>query len=239
VAARVVDNLARVRERIATAAERSGRDPSAITLVAVTKYAQSASLAALIEAGCLDLGESRPQQLWERAKEFAGRGVRWHMIGHLQRNKVPRTAPLVTLLHSCDSLRIADALDQALVQSQNGSSDEAQPLDTLLEVNISTDPAKGGFAPDDVEAGLAHVATLRHLRVRGLMAMAGKPDDASAAHADFRHLRELSERLKSHCPPGVTLDELSMGMSGDYEVAIEEGATIVRVGSALFEGVEP
>jgi PLP dependent protein len=228
--ASIVDNLAIVRERIAAAARRSGRDPTAITLVAVTKYASTGSIAALIDAGCLDLGESRPQQLWQRAPEFADRNVRWHMIGHLQRNKVARTLPLVSLVHSCDSLRIAAAIDQAAEPS-------AKAVDVLLEVNISADPAKGGFAPDDVESALAQLTALRNLRIRGLMAMAGKPDDAAAARADFRLLRELRDRLRANCPPGVTLDELSMGMSGDYEVAIEECATIVRVGSVLFEGV--
>ena len=226
---KIADNLNHVRVRIAAAASRSGRDPSAITLVAVTKYASSGSIAALIDAGCLDLGESRPQQLWQRAVEFADRGVRWHMIGHLQRNKVARTMPLVSLVHSCDSLRIAAAIDQAVEQA-------SQQVDALLEVNISADPAKGGFAADEVAPALDQLAGLSRLRIRGLMAMAGKPDDAVAARADFRRLRELRDQLRANCPPSVGLDELSMGMSGDFEVAIEEGATIVRVGSALFEG---
>lgn len=226
----VAHNLAQVRERIAAAALRSGRDPAAIRLVAVTKYAQTESIAALLDAGCNDLGESRPQQLWQRAAEFADRGVRWHMIGHLQRNKVARTLPLVSLVHSCDSLRIAAAIDAA-------AQTLTQPVDVLLEVNISGDPAKGGFATDDVEPALAQLAAFEHLRIRGLMAMAGKPDDDAAARVDFRRLRELRDRLRPNCPASVTLDELSMGMSGDYEIAIEEGATIVRVGSALFEGI--
>ncbi|HEY2839640.1 MAG TPA: YggS family pyridoxal phosphate-dependent enzyme [Pirellulales bacterium] len=228
----IIDNLNRVRERIAAAAMRSGRDPKAITLVAVTKYASTESIAALVEAGCRDLGESRPQQLWGRAPEFAANGVRWHLIGHLQRNKVARTLPLVSLVHSCDSLRIAEAIDQAAAQQGIG------PIESLLEVNISGDPAKGGFAADEVEPALAQLAALSHVRIRGLMAMAGKPDDDTAARSDFCRLRELAERLRLNSPTGITFDELSMGMSGDYEVAIEEGATIVRVGSALFEGAE-
>jgi pyridoxal phosphate enzyme (YggS family) len=224
----VAQNLAEVRERIAAAARRSGRDASAITLVAVTKYASPADIRALIDAGCRDLGESRPQQLWQRAAEFAASEVRWHMIGHLQRNKVARTLPLVALVHSCDSLRIAEAIDQAAGQA-------AKPVDVLLEVNISADPAKGGFPADEVAPALDRLAACTNLRIRGLMAMAGKPDDAQAARADFRRLRELRDRLISNCPASVSLVELSMGMSGDFEVAIEEGATIVRVGSALFE----
>jgi PLP dependent protein len=228
---RVAENLALAHERIAAAAHRSGRTAEEITLVAVTKYADDDSIGALVEAGCRDLGESRPQQLWQRAATFADRSIRWHLIGHLQRNKVARTLPLLSLIHSCDSLRLADSIDQA-------AAELAQPVSTLLEVNISGDPAKHGFSPVDVASALEQLAALKHVRVRGLMAMAGRPDDPSAARADFRALRELRDRLRVACPAGITLDELSMGMSGDYEVAIEEGATIVRVGSTLFEGAD-
>jgi pyridoxal phosphate enzyme (YggS family) len=228
-ARRVTDNLAQVRERIAVAAARAGRAADEITLVAVTKYADESAIEALMAAGCHDLGESRPQQLWQRAERFAGHGIRWHMIGHLQRNKVARTLPLVSLVHSCDSLRLADAVDSAAV---------AQHIDrvpVLVEVNISADPAKHGFAASDVAAALAHFAKLQRVEVRGLMAMAGHADDPVAARDDFHRLRQLRDELRAIAPPPVTLDELSMGMSGDYEVAIEEGATIVRVGSALYE----
>jgi PLP dependent protein len=227
-ARRVADNVATVRERIAAAATRSGRTADAITLVAVTKYADDATIAALVDAGCHDLGESRPQQLWQRAVDFAPQAIRWHMIGHLQRNKVARTLPAVALVHSCDSLRLADAIDQS------AAAQGLAPIPVLIEVNISDDPAKHGFAAAEVAGALAHLATLGHIGVRGLMAMAGQPDDPAAARADFRRLRELRDRLCEECP--INLVELSMGMSGDYEIAIEEGATIVRVGSALVEG---
>jgi pyridoxal phosphate enzyme (YggS family) len=229
---RVAENLALVRGRIAAAAQRSGRTARQVTLVAVTKYTDDDAIAALVEAGCHDLGESRPQQLWQRAATFAGDSIRWHLIGHLQRNKVARTLPLVSLVHSCDSQRLAEAIDQAAADQ----STRAVPV--LLEVNISGDSAKHGFRPADVAAALAGLADLRHVCVRGLMAMAGRPDDLPAARVDFRALRELRDRLRVDCPASITLDELSMGMSGDYEIAIEEGATIVRVGSALFAGAE-
>ncbi|HEY1599736.1 MAG TPA: YggS family pyridoxal phosphate-dependent enzyme [Pirellulales bacterium] len=229
-ARRIAEDVAKVRERIAAAATRSGRTADAVALVAVTKYADDATIAALVEAGCHDLGESRPQQLWQRAIAFAPQAIHWHMIGHLQRNKVARTLPAVALVHSCDSLRLADAIDQsAAVQG-------IPPIPVLLEVNISDDPAKHGFAAAEVADALAHLATLGQIDVRGLMAMAGRPDDPAATRADFRRLRELRDRLRGECPTAITLDELSMGMSGDYEIAIEEGATIVRVGSALVEG---
>ena len=215
---------------MAAAATRSGRSAAAVTLVAVTKYADDDTIAALVAAGCHDLGESRPQQLWQRAAAYAPQAIRWHLIGHLQRNKVARTLPAVSLVHSCDSLRLADAIDQSAVEER------LAPVPVLVEVNISSDPAKHGFAEAEVAGALAHLATLSHVAVRGLMAMAGKADDPIAAREDFRRLRELRDRLQQDCPAGISLNELSMGMSGDYEVAIEEGATIVRVGSALVEG---
>jgi pyridoxal phosphate enzyme (YggS family) len=225
----VADNLAQVRERIAAAASRAGRAVDDITLVAVTKYADESAIEALVAAGCRDLGESRPQQLWQRAEQFAGHGIRWHMIGHLQRNKVVRTLPLTSLIHSCDSLRLADAIESAAAEQQ------IERVPVLVEVNISADPAKHGFAAGEVAAALEHFGRLQHVHVRGLMAMAGRADDPVAARDDFRRLRQLRDELRDATPEHVALDELSMGMSGDYEVAIEEGATIVRVGSALFE----
>jgi len=229
---RVAENLEHVRDRIARAAARGGRSKEAVTLVAVTKYADIDAVRALIEAGCHDLGESRPQQLWQRADALGGTAVRWHLIGHLQRNKVSRTVGIVTLIHSCDSTRLARAVDESAAAAQRES-----PLPVLLEVNIAEEPAKHGYAPGDISAALPELARLDHLQIRGLMAMAGRPDDPAAARADFCRLRQLRDRLSVEAPPNIKLDELSMGMSGDFEIAIEEGATIVRVGSALFEGV--
>jgi pyridoxal phosphate enzyme (YggS family) len=154
------------------------------------------------------------------------------MIGHMQRNKVARTVPLVSLLHSCDSQRLASALDEA------AAAQAVDRVPVLIEVNISADPAKHGFAAAELPAALTQLATFSHIQVRGLMAMAGRADDPVAAQTDFRNLRVLRDELRGTAPPGISLDELSMGMSGDYEIAIAEGATIVRVGSALYEGTE-
>jgi len=228
---RIADNVARVRQAIAEAAARSGRRADDVTLIAVSKYVGTAEIDALLAAGCRDLGENRPQDLWRKAEQLRDRTIRWHMIGHLQRNKARRTLPLVTMLHAGDSWRLLEAASQHLQQSQ-------QTLDVLIEVNVSGDEAKHGFGPEEVESLLPQIAQLAPLRVRGLMAMArwgGTPDDA---RRDFVRLRELREGLAVSCPPQISLHELSMGMSGDFEVAIEEGATLVRVGSALFEGVE-
>ncbi len=230
--ARLQDNLAIVRRRIADAAARSGRVASDIKLVAVTKYVGPELARALVEAGCVDLGESRPQELWRKAEAVDDPSVRWHLIGHLQRNKVKRTLPLLTWFHACDSRRLFAEVEQHSARQQCVTS-------VLVEVNISADSAKHGFAPSEVAALLEEIAPLEHVRVRGLMAMASLAGDQAAARADFAHLRQLRDDLRGSCPDAISLDELSMGMSRDFELAIEEGATMVRVGSALYEGLNP
>lgn len=235
---RIAANLAGVRERIAVAAEVSGRRADEVKLVAVTKYVGQAEIDALLAAGQFDLGESRPQSLWRRAAENERRAIRWHFIGHLQRNKARRTVALASLIHSVDSLRLLAALDEAAAEIEFAAARPVSPrppLEVLLEVNISGDANKHGFAPADVEPTLETIAGLRHLRVRGLMTMAALEGDASVAERNFNDLRLLRERLQAVAPPNVRLEELSMGMSGDFEAAIRAGSTIVRIGSALFE----
>jgi len=228
---RLAENVARVRLAIAQAAVRSGRRAEDVTLIAVSKYVGAAEIDALLAAGCRDLGENRPQDLWRKAEQLCDRPIRWHMIGHLQRNKARRTLPLVTLLHAGDSWRLLEAASQH--QQQLGRT-----LDVLIEVNVSGDAAKHGFQPEEVEPLLPPLAQLPQLRVRGLMAMARWGGTRDEARGDFVRLRQLRDRLAASCPPQISLHELSMGMSGDFGVAIEEGATMVRVGSALFEGVQ-
>lgn len=232
LAARIADNLRRVREHIGAAAARSGRRGEDIELVAVTKYVGPAEIRALVAAGCATLGESRPQLLWERAEALADLPIRWHLVGHLQRNKIRRTLPLAAMIHSVDSLRLAEALDQAA-----GELLPDRRLPILLEVNASGETAKGGFAADDLEPLLPRLAELQRLEIRGLMCMAALEGGLDVARRNFADLRLLRDRLRENHPENIRLDELSMGMSGDYEVAIEEGATIVRVGSALFERI--
>lgn len=231
-ASRIAENLAEVRGRIAAAAARAGRSPADVTLVAVTKYVPADVVRPLVAAGCLDLGESRPQKLWEKAESLADLPIRWQMIGHFQRNKVHRTLPLLSMVHSVDSPRLLAAIDEDLK-----GIDRASPLPVLLEVNISGESAKHGFTPEAIEPFLAEIPTYRNVAVRGLMCMAGLEGGADESRRDFAALRQLRDRLRKNCPPTVAIDELSMGMSGDYEIAIEEGSTIVRVGSALFEGI--
>jgi hypothetical protein len=226
----IAENLARIRERIAGAAARAGRDAESIALVAVTKYVDAATAAHLLAAGCRDLGESRPQQLWSKAADPRLTGARWHLVGRLQRNKAARTLPLVELIHSVDSRRLLEAINE-----HAGASD-LQPR-VLLEVNVSGESAKQGFQADDVRRLLPDLAALRHVNVTGLMTMAPLEGGDEAARATFAALRMLRDELAAECPPNVALRELSMGMSGDFEAGIAEGATIVRIGSALFEGL--
>jgi PLP dependent protein len=223
-------NLAAVRERMAATAVQAGRRPEEVQLVAVTKYVDADVTRQLIEVGCLDLGESRPQQLWEKAAALNVDGVRWHLIGSLQRNKIRRTIPLVHLLHSGDRLSLLEDLNREQSAAASGS-----PLPVLLEVNVSGDATKHGFTPEELSKLLDSLTPLTHLQIRGLMAMAGLEDDPATARRRFAQLRELRDRLRSAWTGRFTLDELSMGMSGDFEAAIAEGATIVRIGSALFE----
>jgi PLP dependent protein len=245
VDSKLAENLAFVRGRIAAAAKRSGRTAGAITLVAVTKYVNAEVARQLLTAGCPDLGENRPQELWAKAealKDFAAaspaidktlanaNSVRWHLVGHLQRNKVPHTLPLVSFIHSVDSLRLLDAIDQAAIGLH-------RRIPVLLEVNISGDAAKHGFRPDEIEPALPSIAALTGVQIRGLMGMASREGDLAQARREFAALRELRDKLLRVAPPNLELRELSMGMSGDYEVAIEEGATLVRIGSALFDGL--
>ncbi|MDA1055602.1 MAG: YggS family pyridoxal phosphate-dependent enzyme [Planctomycetota bacterium] len=228
---RIADNLARVRQRIADAAARSGRDASAVTLVAVTKYVDVDAAQALLDLGCKDLGESRPQELWRKADTLDGADVRWHFIGHLQRNKVRRTLPHLRLLHACDSPRLLEEIDRIAAETEILPSG-------LLEVNISGDASKHGFRPSELPAVIESLTQYKHVQIGGLMGMASLAGSIDDARRDFERLRLLRDSLAGNIPTGVELNELSMGMSGDFEVAIEEGATIVRVGSALFEGID-
>jgi pyridoxal phosphate enzyme (YggS family) len=223
-------NLQRLKERMARAAHRAGRRVEDIVPVAVTKSVDASVAQALVDLGVRDLGESRPQELWRKAALVQG-PVRWHQIGHLQRNKVRRTLPLIYQLHSLDSLRLAERIQQ-----------EADALDltvsVFVEVNVSGEPTKGGFSPEEVAGVLDVLGRLPRLRVVGLMTMAPWTPEPSQTRPVFAALRELRDKLRDGLAPNCPLTELSMGMSNDFEIAIEEGATVIRVGTALFEGIQ-
>ncbi len=277
IAARIAENLAAVQGRIAEAAARAGRAPGEVRLVAVTKYVGPDEIAALLAAGCRDLGESRPQQLWQRAELFRtmpGVPIRWHLIGPLQTNKVRRTLPAVDRIHSVDRRHLAETIDAEAARL-------GRPARVLLEVNISGEPSKHGFSPSEVERLFPQLSALAHLRIEGLMGMGSLGGGPEANRAEFAALRQLRDRLRQRFAAAPQnradqsaahvanqsvaheadqfvdprddqcagnelsgessvrgpLAELSMGMSDDFPIAIEEGATIVRVGSALFEGL--
>jgi pyridoxal phosphate enzyme (YggS family) len=227
---KIADNVASVKNRVAEAAVKCGRSPSEITIVAVTKYVDAEMTQMLLDAGLFDLGENRPQQLWDKASALQDRGIRWHQIGHLQRNKLKRTLPLIHLLHAGDSPRLLTAVDE-------GAREADSKVSVLLEVNISEDESKHGFTATELARQMPEMSQLNNIRIVGLMGMASREGGLDSAQRDFAALAELRETLRSACPPNVELRELSMGMSGDFEVAIAEGSTIVRVGSAFFDGV--
>jgi len=226
---RIAANLAAVRQRMAAACARSGRSIDDVRLVAVTKSASLDEIRALIALGVTDMGESRPQQLLSRASELP-QEIAWHLIGSLQRNKARKILPLVSLIHSADSFRLLDALDRL-------AAELAIRPRVLLEVNVSGEESKQGFSPDELNSDIARLPGWRHLEICGLMTMAPETEDPEEARPTFRALRafrdELQQQLDALAAP-IPLRELSMGMSGDFEIAIEEGATRIRVGSLLF-----
>jgi pyridoxal phosphate enzyme (YggS family) len=224
-------NLASVRRRIDEACRRSGRASDTITLVAVTKYAELEWVRRLIGLGVCELGENRPQQLVQRAGQISDL-VHWHLIGHLQRNKVRSILSLANLIHSADSIRLLEAIERIACET------DLHPR-VLLEVNLSGEEAKHGFQSGELLAAWSEIERLERTTVEGLMTMAAYSDNPEDARPVFVKLRELRDELRSRssAPLAARFQQLSMGMTGDFEVAIEEGATLVRIGSALWEGL--
>ncbi|MFN9344619.1 MAG: YggS family pyridoxal phosphate-dependent enzyme [Planctomycetota bacterium] len=230
LAERLRSNLSRVKSEIAEACLRAGRAPDSVRLVAVTKYVDSAVTSALLAAGATDLGENRPQALVEKAEALAHLNPRWHLIGHLQRNKIRKVLPHVHLLHAGDSWRLLEAVNVA-------AGELSRPVDVLLEVNVSGDTSKHGFHPQDLTGLVPQLDNLGQVRVRGLMGMSGLESSPAEKQVEFARLRLLLERLQAVFPAARQWRELSMGMSDDFPAAIAEGSTMVRVGSALFAGI--
>jgi pyridoxal phosphate enzyme (YggS family) len=225
----LADRLATVEERLARALRRAARSRAEVTIVAVTKTVSAEVAALLPDLGVSDLGENRPQELWRKAVALSG-PIRWHLIGHLQRNKVERTVPLVARIHSVDSVRLLRALEEEAVRLPT-------PLSVLLEVNAGGEASKHGFRPDEVPGLADVVAGLRRLRVDGLMTMAAYEDEPERTRPTFALLRQLRDDLRRRLGQPNGLPHLSMGMSNDFEIAVEEGATFVRLGTVLFDGL--
>lgn len=225
-------NLAAVHARIDAACQRVGRDPAGVRLLPVSKTKPEATLRLAYAAGCRMLGENKPQeacQKWEAMADLAD--LRWSVIGHLQTNKAKLVARFASEFQALDSLRVAEALDRRLQAEGRG-------LDVFVQVNTSGEASKFGLVPDQVAAFLRELPAFSALRVRGLMTLALFSAQAERVRECFVRLRGLRERLRQDAPDGIGLDELSMGMSGDFEIAIEEGASVVRVGQAIF-GARP
>ncbi|MEE8582187.1 MAG: YggS family pyridoxal phosphate-dependent enzyme [Myxococcota bacterium] len=229
----VRDRVEAVQRRIAEAADRVGRRAEEIRLVGVSKRQPAERVVAAVLAGVAELGESYLQEARIKRPEVesllarrATRLPRWRMVGHLQRNKAGQAALLFDAIESLDRTELAQELDRRAGQA-------GRRLEVLLQVNLSRESQKGGVAPEQIDSLLQNCASLAHLQMVGLMTVPALDPDPEASRAAFAHLRELRDRLR-RMPGGESLRELSMGMSGDFEIAIEEGATIVRVGTALF-----
>ena len=229
----IASNLTEIRARIDAACRRSQRDPHSVRLVAVSKTHPAASIDAAAAAGQEIFGENYVQEFVAKAEEVTA-PVQWHFIGSLQSNKVKYLVGRVAMIHSVDRFSLAEELDR-----QWGKL--GQTLEILIEVNLGEEESKGGASADASIALIQSIATLPHLRICGLMALPPYLEDAEAVRPYFRRLRELAARIAAANIPGVVMRELSMGMSHDFEVAIEEGATLVRVGTAIFgaRGVRP
>ena len=236
--ARVIsDNWSRVQEQVAHACHQAGRDPQSVRIVGVTKYVTPELAHQLAQAGCRLLGENRPQLLWEKVAHFQSQPeltppVQWHLIGHLQRNKLKRTLPMIRLLQSLDSLRLATATSQE-------ACSQGMCLPVLLELNLTHDPSKTGMLPDQAEEILARAGKFPGIEIRGLMAMSSLEGDADVARGEFERACQLRDQWQQRYAGQVRLDELSMGMSGDFPAAIAAGATLVRIGSNLWRGLLP
>jgi hypothetical protein len=220
----VAQNLDEILDRIASAAARAGREAGDVELVAVSKTFPAQSVREAWDAGQAVFGESRVQEAVAKIPDLPG-AIRWHFIGHLQKNKIRRALPLFELFHGIDSLDLAKDMDRI-------AAEEGVFPRVLLEVNVAGEASKFGFQPETLEREIDSLLGLPRVQVEGLMTIAPYADDPEASRPHFRALRELRDRLEKQT--GVPLPRLSMGMSGDFEVAVEEGATLVRVGSAIF-----
>lgn len=229
----LADRLARVRQTVAAACEKAGREPGAVRIVAITKGHPSRAVIDGLNEGLLDVGENRVHEallkFGEARQALAGPGVRRHMVGHLQRNKVRDAVGIFDWIQSIDSLRLASAVSERMA----GRTD---PMQVLVEVNAVGEEQKHGFPPEAAVEQALEIAELTGLVLRGVMAMAPWTDDEDVLRRTFRVARGVFEELRAQRPGDDRLDTLSMGMSNDYSLAVEEGATMIRLGTALFGG---
>ena len=222
----IQDNLINVKRKIENACLRSGRDPEEVRLIAVSKTKPALMIQEAYDWGQRLFGENRPQEIRDKQPVLPA-DIRWHMIGHLQRNKVKYVVGHAAMIHSVDSVRLAEAISEEAVRNQ-------LTVPVLVEVNMALELSKFGLRPEDTEEFIEAIAPLKGISVKGLMTIAPYTDDPESNRGYFRDLRNLSIDIDSKNIDNVSMCELSMGMTGDYEVAVEEGATFVRVGTGIF-----
>ncbi len=221
------DNVEAVRRRIAEACRRAGRDPAGVTLVAVSKTFPAGQVREVVRCGVRDIGENYVQELLGKREGLGAEPVRWHFVGHLQSNKVRHLADWITLVHALDSIDLARELDRRAAHA-------GRVLDVLVEVNTTGEGTKFGLTPGRTVGFIAGLAPFRNIRIAGLMTIGPFLPDPEGSRPMFRQLRELRDEAARLGQDNATMEHLSMGMTGDFEVAIEEGATLVRIGTAIF-----
>ena len=222
----ILENLEEVKKRILSACEKAGRYPKEVTLIAVSKTKPASMIEEAYGAGVRDFGENKVQELCEKYKELP-QDIKWHMIGHLQRNKVKQIIGKTVLIHSVDSLRLAEQIEE-----EAGKQDLI--IDILLEINVAEEDSKFGFQLEEAESAILKIATFPHVRIKGLMTIAPFVENSEENRSVFKKLRQFYVDMQRKNIDNVSMSLLSMGMTGDYEVAIEEGATLVRVGTGIF-----
>ena len=227
----IADNISAVMKNIEKACAKAGRDPDSVSLIAVSKTKPVEMLREAYDAGMRDFGENKVQEILDKMPQLPS-DIRWHMIGHLQRNKVKYLIGRVAMIHSVDSVALAEQIEKE-------SAKRGKVTDILLEVNAARETSKWGFAPENVLDAAREISALSHVRIRGLMTSAPLTDHPESNRPYFRQLRELLETLGASGYPHVKADTLSMGMTCDFEIAVEEGATIVRLGTVIFGRREP
>ena len=222
----IKEQLEEVRERVNAACLRAGRDPKSVTLIAVSKTNPAQAVQEAYEAGARDFGENKVQEILQKQPALP-QDIRWHMIGHLQRNKVHQVIGKAVLIHAVDSLRLAEQIEQEAAK-QN------LDVDVLLEINVAKEESKYGFFLEDAEEAIRRISALPHVHIKGLMTIAPFVENPEENRGIFQKLYQFSVDINDKNIDNVTMGVLSMGMSGDFEVAIEEGATMVRIGTSIF-----
>ena len=222
----IVENIEHVRENIEKACKKAGRSVDEVTLIAVSKTKPYTDIEEALKSGTLHYGENKVQEMCEKY-EILPKNIRWHMIGHLQRNKVKYLVGKTELIHSVDSIRLAE-------QSEKENAKKGETANILIEVNMAQEESKFGITSQETEELIRKISTFEHIRIKGLMTIAPYTDNPETNRVYFRQMKKLSVDIRDKNIDNVSMDVLSMGMTGDYQVAIEEGSTMVRVGTGIF-----